>query len=71
MTNKFIVTIAASAISLLALSGCDNASEEAAVEEEVTEEADDMMEDVGDAVVPVPQRWRLFSARERPCDGTD
>ncbi len=49
MTNKFIVTIAASAISLLALSGCDDASEDAAVEVEVTEEADGMMEDAGEA----------------------
>jgi len=41
--------IAASAISLLALSGCDDASEDAVVEEEATEEADGMMEDAGDA----------------------
>ena len=49
MTNKFIVSIAASAVSLLALAGCDNASDEAAVEVEVVEETDGMMEEAGEA----------------------
>lgn len=63
MLNKLYVGLSASAIALLALSGCDKPAEEPVVEETVTEtmddaagtmeqageEVDQMMEDAGDA----------------------
>jgi len=49
MSNKLLITVAASAISLLALSGCDKSSDEEAAMEEATEDAAGTMEEMGAA----------------------
>ncbi len=45
MTNKFIVTVAASAISLLALSGCDKADDSATTTDDAATTDDDTSND--------------------------
>ena len=54
MTNKLLITVAAAAISLLGLSGCDSSSDEdattPAVVEDAADESEGTMEEAGKAV---------------------
>ena len=50
MKSKFYITVAASAISLMALAGCDQQSDEEAAVEDVADDAGDAMDDAGGAM---------------------